>query len=217
MIAWIIAASTPFCGDSEFCVRLPSVFIHLATSLVIYVIGFRLFSERVGFWSSVAFATLPGISLSSGIISTDVPLLFAWAVALFAFAELVVVPSYAMAVLLGLALGLGLNAKYAMAYFVPCAALFFALAREGTKSSARPYLWISAAIAGVLIPPNIMWNATHSFATFSHTADNANWTGHCFTPAKRWNFWARSSASSDPSFSVRCWSSSGAPPDPCGP
>ena len=92
LIAWIIAATTPVCGDSEFCVRLPSVFIHLATSLVVYVIGLRLFSERVGFWSAVTFATLPGISVSSGIISTDVPLLFAWAVALLAFAELVVVP-----------------------------------------------------------------------------------------------------------------------------
>ncbi len=147
LIAWIIAATTPVCGDSEFCVRLPSVFFHLATSLVIYVIGLRLFSERVGFWSAVTFATLPGISASSGIISTDVPLLFAWAVALLAFAELVVVPSYAMAILLGAALGFGLNAKYAMAYFVPCAALFFVLVPERSAILRQKYLWIAAAIA----------------------------------------------------------------------
>ena len=188
LIAWMIAAITPLCGDGEFCVRVPSVFMHLATSLVVYSIGVRLVSRDVGFWSALTFATLPGISLSSGIISTDVPLLFAWSVAVLAFVELVRAPSYAMAALLGMALGFGLNAKYAMAYFVPCAAMFLVLAPERRALLKQPHLWIAAAIAGLLITPNLLWNATHGFATFSHTAENANWTLTPFHPGKALEF-----------------------------
>lgn len=188
LIAWIIASATSACGDGEFCVRLPSVAIHLATSIVVYSLGRRLASEEVGFWSGIGFATLPGISLSSGIISTDVPLLFAWALALLAFAELVIVPTITMAVVLGVALGLGLNAKYAMAYFIPCAALFFVLAPHRRRLLGQPYLLLSAGIAALLMLPNIAWNFENGFLTFAHTADNANWNGSLFHPGKALEF-----------------------------
>ena len=38
--------------------------------------------------AALAFATLPGVSLSAGLISTDVPLLLCWALALVGFAAL---------------------------------------------------------------------------------------------------------------------------------
>ena len=34
------------------------------------------------------------------------------------------------------------------------------------------YIW---SIALAFIAPNLLWNANHSFATFSHTAENAGW------------------------------------------
>ena len=88
MIAWIIAATTSVCGDGEWCVRLAAPLIHAATSGMIFLLGKELASERVGFWASVTYATLPAVSYSSGIISTDVPLLFFWSVALYAFIRL---------------------------------------------------------------------------------------------------------------------------------
>ena len=33
------------------------------------------------------------------------------------------------------------------------------------------------AIALAFVAPNLLWNANHSFATFSHTAENAGWNG----------------------------------------
>src|SRR5919198_2268804 len=85
LIAWLIRAASASCGVSEFCVRLPSPFIHTATALAVFAVGARLYGGRTGFWSALVFATLPGVSLSAGIISTDVPLLFFWALALYAF------------------------------------------------------------------------------------------------------------------------------------
>jgi len=49
---------------------------------VIFALAKRLYDARTGFWAAIAFATLPGVSFSAGIISTDVPLLFFWALAL---------------------------------------------------------------------------------------------------------------------------------------
>jgi predicted membrane-bound mannosyltransferase len=88
LIAWLIGASTAVCGVSEFCIRLPSPLVHTATAGVIFALGTRLYSAQVGFWSALAFATLPGVSFSAGIISTDVPLLFTWALALLGFVAL---------------------------------------------------------------------------------------------------------------------------------
>jgi 4-amino-4-deoxy-L-arabinose transferase-like glycosyltransferase len=190
LIAWIISASTSVCGHDEICVRLPSVLLHAATGFLVFLIGRKLYSPMCGLIAAVAYATLPGVSLSSGIISTDVPLLFAWALALLAFVHLVSAPTLAMAGLLGLALGLGLNAKYAMAYFIVCAALYFIAVPTQRSLLKRAHLWIALALGLLLIAPNVVWNASNSFATFSHTADNAKWSGSLLHPGKALEFLA---------------------------
>ena len=188
LIAWIIKGATEVCGISEFCVRLPSPLIHSATALVIYAIGARLYDRRTGFWSALVFATLPGVSLSAGIISTDVPLLFFWAVALYAFVRLIDTQAWWPALLMGLALGFGLNAKYAMIYIVLSAALYVALVKEDRRLLRDPRIYVALALGLLLIAPNLFWNARNSFATFAHTADNANWTGPLFNPGKALEF-----------------------------
>ena len=56
-------------------------------------------------WSALAFATLPGVSLSAGMISTDVPLLLCWALALVGFSALIETEDLWPALLLGAAFG----------------------------------------------------------------------------------------------------------------
>jgi 4-amino-4-deoxy-L-arabinose transferase-like glycosyltransferase len=190
LIAWIIAGATHVCGDSEFCVRLPVPLIHTATSVLVFHIGAQLYTVRTGFWSALVFATLPGISFSSGIISTDVPLLFAWALALAVLIGLSMAPSLVKALALGLALGIGLNAKYAMIYFVPSVALFWLVAPEKADLFKRRYLWISLAVGLALIVPNLLWNGAHGFATLSHTAANTGWSANLLHPVKAAEFFA---------------------------
>lgn len=188
LIAWLIHGATAVCGDSEACIRLPSAGLHIVTAVLIYGIAARLYSDEVAFWSGLGYALLPAVSLSSGIISTDVPLLAAWALALFAFAGLLKAPTIRDAVLLALALGAGLNAKYAMAYFILCAALYFAFSPEHRARLKTPYLWLGLAGGAALIAPNILWNATNGFVTFAHTAENANWHGVPFHPDRAAEF-----------------------------
>ncbi|KUO53845.1 MAG: hypothetical protein APF80_05535 [Alphaproteobacteria bacterium BRH_c36] len=188
LIAWIIGLSTGVCGTSEFCVRLPSPFLHTATALGIFLIGRQLYDTRTGVLAALVFATLPAVSLSSGIISTDVPLLMFWAIALYAFARLAETKDWWPAILLGLVFGAGLNAKYAMAWFVVCVAIYLA-ATPGRRELARDVrLYAALAIGAAMIVPNLLWNQQNKFATFSHTADNAKWGGALVHPDKALEF-----------------------------
>jgi 4-amino-4-deoxy-L-arabinose transferase-like glycosyltransferase len=188
LIAWIIRLATNACGVGESCVRLPSPFISAATSAVIFLLGRQLYDARVGALAALAFATLPGISLSAGLITTDVPLLFFWAVAMLGFAALLTTQSLWPALLLGLALGLGLNAKYAMAWFIVCLAAYLIATPQRRTLLADYRLYVAFAIGLLLLVPNLVWNFQHGFATFAHTADNANWHGTLIHPVQALQF-----------------------------
>jgi hypothetical protein len=181
LLAWIITASQTVCGASEACIRAPAPLLHGATAFLIYAIGQRLFSARAGFWSGLIYLLAPGVVFSTRIISTDVPLLFCWALALLAFVELRRAPNWGWAVLLGLAIGIGMLAKYAMIYFVACAVLAAIMDEGSRRLWRRPQLWVALAIGVVVLAPNLMWNAANGFVTLKHTGDNARGNGLMFS------------------------------------
>jgi len=71
LIAWLISGASSVCGASEFCIRLPAPLLHTVTSYLVFLIGCRLYGSAAGLWSALAFATLPGISVSAGIIRSE--------------------------------------------------------------------------------------------------------------------------------------------------
>src|SRR6187551_286556 len=117
LLAWIIAASDPICGSGEACVRITSPLFYFGTSLIVYAIAKELYDSETAFWSALIVALMTGVSFSTRIASTDVPLLFFWALALFAFLKLLAGPDWRWTVVLGISVGMGLLAKYAMIYF----------------------------------------------------------------------------------------------------
>jgi len=176
LIAWLIWLTTRL-SDAEWAIRLASPLLHAGTALVLFGIGRMAFDSRVGFWSAIAYATLPGVSYSSGLSSTDVPLLFCWAVALYAFLSALDDSRWRWPVLCGFAIGIGLLAKYAMIYF-----LLGALAAVVVASRTRTLVFsirglVIVLLALLILSPNIVWNAAHGFPTLAHTEANANW-GH---------------------------------------
>lgn len=189
LVAALIGATASLCGDSTFCVRLASSLLHTVTAGLIFLAGRRLYDERVGLCAALTFATLPGVSLSSGIVSTDVPLLAAWALALLGLVGLIQEQrGWAPALALGLGLGLGLNAKYAMAFFPACLFVWLIVTPSARPLLRDPRLWSGLALGLVLISPNLAWNVANKFATFAHTADNAKWTGSLLKPGKALEF-----------------------------
>src|SRR5262249_58302909 len=118
LLAWTIALAEHVCGSSEACIRAPVPILYFGTSLLVYAVARQLYDTQVAFYAALTTALATGAAFSARIISTDVPLLFFWALALLAYVKLLAGGGTRWSILLGLALGLGLMAKYAMIYFV---------------------------------------------------------------------------------------------------
>ena len=181
LIAWIIRLSTALLGDDEAAIRVAAPLLHFGTALVIYRIAERLYDPRIAAWSAIAYGTMPGVTVSSLIISTDVPLLFCWAVALYGFVRAREAGGTRWWALVGLAAGFGLLAKYAMAYFLISAALLLVLRRD----ERRHLLGFLAAttLALAIYAPNFFWNLSHGFVSYRHTEANADINGVALHPA----------------------------------
>lgn len=182
LIAWMIAATTALFGDAEWAVRLGAPIAQSLGAIALFALGRSMFGAWAGFWSGVGWLLIPGVWVSSGVISTDALLLPIWSAALLAFARLVATRAWIWAFVLGLAVGFGALAKYAMLYFPLCAGLaawWSAPVRDALKGGRGV---LAALIALLLLAPNLWWNASHSFATVAHTAANASLTEDFINP-----------------------------------
>ncbi|MBO0661586.1 glycosyltransferase family 39 protein [Jiella sp. MQZ9-1] len=177
LIAWTIAAETKVCGTGAACVRSLVPLVNCATALVLALLARRLYGAATGFWTGVFFAIMPGIAVSSFLMTTDPLLLFFWSLALYAVIGQLDAPGIKPALLFGIAAGLGLNAKYAMIY-LPALVAFATVVMPKLRAKIwRRESLLALAVMLVLIAPNLIWNGLHGFATFEHTAhDNIGWS-----------------------------------------
>lgn len=186
MVAWVIAATTALFGDGEGAVKLGSALAQGGVAVVLLFLGRALFGGRLGAWAGAAWITMPAVSLSSVMITTDPFLLLFWSLALLALVE---APRRGAGVnrwwlLFGVAFGLGLLSKYAMAFFLACLAVWLVWDRAARPLLRMPGLWTGLGLGVLIYLPNLVWNATNGFVSYAHTRDNANLKGHLFNPDK---------------------------------
>lgn len=172
MVAWAIAATTALFGDAEWAVRLAAPVAQSVAAFGLFALGRSMYGAWAGFWSGFAWLVMPGVWFSAGIISTDAVLLPFWALALFCAWRLLQTRSFIWAMALGVAVGLGAQAKYAMLYFPLCLALAAYWSQPVREALKRGRGVVSAFVALALFAPNIVWNAQHRFVTAEHTAAN---------------------------------------------
>jgi 4-amino-4-deoxy-L-arabinose transferase-like glycosyltransferase len=111
-----------------------------------------------------------------------------WALALLAYVKLLPAPDWRWALLLGVALGLGMLAKYAMIYFVMSALCAALVDREARAVLIRGQTWVALLIAVLILSPNISWNIANGFVTVRHTGDNISGAGVQFQPSSAAEF-----------------------------
>jgi 4-amino-4-deoxy-L-arabinose transferase-like glycosyltransferase len=119
-LAWLINSFTSICGNSEICIRISSPILHTISAFFIALTAFN-FSKKysTGFIAASIWILVPGISLSSGFISTDVPLLFFSSIVLWSFSRIILFNNNKLNYLIFcLALSLGFLSKYAIIYFI---------------------------------------------------------------------------------------------------
>jgi 4-amino-4-deoxy-L-arabinose transferase-like glycosyltransferase len=177
LIAWVTAAAEHVCGSTVPCIRAQSPVLFFGTSVIVYAIANELYDARVAFLAALSLALAPGVAIESQIILPDVPLLFFWAAALLAYLKLIAGGSQRWTFVLGVLLGLGLLAKYAMIYFLLGIALAAWLDDDARRFLRTPSPWLALALAALLVAPNLVWNAENGFSTFRHTGDNIKGEG----------------------------------------
>src|ERR1700751_4096874 len=142
LLAWTIALAEHVCGSSEACIRAPAPVLYFGTSLLVYAIARQLYDAQVALYSALSAALATGCVFSARIISTDVPLLFFWALALLAYVKLLSGADQRWGLVRGGALGLGLMAKYAMVYFVLGLALAACFDEKARALLRERTLWV---------------------------------------------------------------------------
>lgn len=188
VIAALIAATTSVCGDSEFCVRLGSLLLYPLSAALLFLVTRQLFNPPVALLAAALFITLPAVSLSSTLISTDVALLFCWTLALYAFVFALDSDSLDDWLLLGVALGVGMLSKYTMGIFL-LSALVYVLAAQRWDLLRHWKAWLAVLVMLAIFAPNLWWNGQHGFPTLQHTADIAQGTPGLFHWDELLEFW----------------------------
>jgi 4-amino-4-deoxy-L-arabinose transferase-like glycosyltransferase len=173
LIAYIIHTWTSLFGDTELGVRFGALAGSFLSQTIIYLGVSRLFRRPwTGVWTLVVANTAPLFMASGLLMTTDNPLVVCWAAALFSLLWASMRERPALPLLfLGLAVALGVMAKYVMLAFLPVAAVYLyglhrnGLLRPGLLSGAVAALVLGAA-AGMA--PIVAWNAGNDWVGFRH-------------------------------------------------
>lgn len=179
LIAWLIAAGTAVLGDTVLGVRIFAVVLSALSSVILYRLGRELYDEWTGFVSGMLVQSVPLFATYGVILSIDSPFIFFWIAALYLFHKALDESGTDAGrrgawIGLGIAVGLGLLAKYTMAFFYLCGLLFMLVDREGRRHLRTPWPYAAAALSLMIFSPVIFWNASHDWITVRHTAGQAN-------------------------------------------
>lgn len=172
MIAAVIRLATELGGsEAPFWVRLPAPLFHAAGAAAVGALGAAVHGARTGALAALAYATLPAVAVGSIVISTDTLLLPFAALAILAWLRTLARPGPGRAAALGLALGVGLYAKYAILY-LPLGMVAGALVSPRLRLARRD-IRVAAGVFLLVVLPHLAWSLSNGFVTAAHVAADA--------------------------------------------
>lgn len=184
-VAAAIRMGTALLGPTELGVRLLSPFLALGTSLILFALAKRLYSESVATWT-VVFMNLVPIFQAGGLVMTIDPLsIFFWSAAMLTFwLALERTPQFSWYwPLTGLMMALGFLSKYTNALQLLSVVLVLAAAQRYRKEFLRPGFWSLVGVFLLGVIPPLIWNQQHGWVTVDHLQDDGGLkTGFALNP-----------------------------------
>lgn len=172
-------------GNDMLAVRLPAVICGSLLLASLYVLTMQVFGRPRLALAVLALAlTVPAIAAGSTLMTIDAPYTCCWGWALvFGYEAGVRRAAWAWPAA-GLAVGLGILAKYTMVLWLPSIGLFLLTSREHRSLLWRPGIWLATGVAFFCCLPILGWNASHGWVTFRHVGGQAgvHETLHPFGP-----------------------------------
>lgn len=169
-VAVAIRASTAMFGATEFGVRFFAPLLALGTSLVLFALARRLYSESVAVWTVLLMNCIPIFNVGGLVMTIDPLSIFFWAAALGAFWMALEKPGefswwWPFS---GLLIGLGFLAKYTNAMQLLSVVLVLATTRKFRREFSLPGFYTLLGAFAVCTVPVIVWNQQHAWITLEH-------------------------------------------------
>ncbi len=166
MVAWLIGLGSWLFGDHAWGVRLPTLVLSALLAWFVYLTGRDLINRDAGLMAALLTLILPAFFAGGFLMTPDAPLLTAWAGALYFFQRVLVQHDSRAFLGLGLAMGLGLLAKYSIVLLAPAALVFMLVDRRARAWFFRPQPYLAAMLAILIFSPVLIWNYMHDWASF---------------------------------------------------
>lgn len=104
----------------------------------------------------------PGILIQGVLLTTDLFQALTWLGLAWVLVRLEQSKDERWWIAFGAITGFSLNAKYLIAFFLVALAIGL-LATPQRRSLLRPWLWLGALLAGVMVLPNVLWQQAHGW------------------------------------------------------
>ena len=167
MTAWMIAAGRWIAGDNALGLRLAAPLVSLLGPFILWRAAIILFDRTVAERATWLALAMPLLAVGGVIITPDTPSVLFWGLAVWAIAELSASRNGQWWLPIGLFCGLGLLSKYTNLFMGAGIGLWLASSPTAWRWLRSWQLWFSAAIAGALALPVLIWNARHEWASFA--------------------------------------------------
>ena len=167
MVAWWIAASTALFGNGPFGIRVMTVLSAIPTSVAVYFAGKALFDDAVAKRAALWLNATLLIGVGGFLATPDAPSVMFWALATWAFAEVVRTGDGRWWLAVGLFAGLGVTSKLTDLFLGLGVLLSLVAVRDLRRWLISPWTWAGGIVATLVVTPLLMWNAGHDWATFT--------------------------------------------------
>lgn len=168
------AGSQQLFGSAMPAVRLPAVLCGGLLLVSLYILTVQIYGrERLALAVIALSLTLPLIAVGSSLMTIDAPYTCCWGWALVLGHHACVRRSAWAWPAAGLAVGIGILAKYTMILWLPSVALFLLTDRDRRRLLVRPGFWVMTGTAFLCCLPILLWNAQHDWVTFRHVGGQA--------------------------------------------
>ncbi|MEE4297356.1 MAG: glycosyltransferase family 39 protein [Wenzhouxiangella sp.] len=166
LTGWIIALATQIGGDTTFGVRFFLLPLTLLGAWYFYRYGSSMGGKTTGLLCLLAFTILPFFAVSGILMTPDAPMIAAWAAALYYFKRTLIDNKASAFFGLGVAMGIGLLAKYTLVLLALAAFIFMLTDRSARRWFFRPQPYLAALLASLIFSPVLIWNWKNDWASF---------------------------------------------------
>ncbi|HSE95497.1 MAG TPA: glycosyltransferase family 39 protein, partial [Methylomirabilota bacterium] len=178
LVAYAIRGLTALLGDSAFAIRSGAAALSLVGAWALYRLGSETFGRAApGALAVIGLQLTPLVWAGSLLMTIDSPFLVLWSLLLLALHRALTCGSITAWMGAGLALGLGVLAKYTALFAVPGVALYLWRAPEARRVLRQPGPCLAALVALVVVSPVLVWNARQGWISARHVASQGRGGG----------------------------------------